>query len=165
MLPTVGAYGPAVEAQDVVPSLETRLASIRGGPERCSFERALASAAISIAPVAGDLDTVVGVGGRYLFEPSWWRFALVAGRAGQRWWRQQLAASRAGLLCFAQRTQPPGCGAVGQRPGPLPGRLCLAGTGPGGRWRAGGCRGCWWRPELAGGFPVTVSPGSGAIAR
>jgi len=48
----------------VVPSLETRLASVCGGPERCSIERALASAAISIAPVAGDLDTVVGVGGR-----------------------------------------------------------------------------------------------------
>ena len=27
-----------------------------------------------------------------------------------------------------------------------------------------GCRECWWRPELGGEYPFTVSPGSGAIA-
>jgi len=48
----------------VASSLETRLASVYGGPERCSLERALASAAISTALVAGDLDTVLGVVGR-----------------------------------------------------------------------------------------------------
>ena len=45
-------------------SLETRLAIVCGGHERCSFEGALASVAISSAPVAGDLDTVLGLGAR-----------------------------------------------------------------------------------------------------
>ncbi len=39
------------------------------------------------------------------------------------------------LLCFAQRSQPPGGGAGAARSGSLPGRLRLAGTEPGGRWR------------------------------
>ena len=60
---TDGAFGSAAERQDVASSLVRRLASVSGGPRRCSLEGALASAAISIAPVAGDLDTVVGVGG------------------------------------------------------------------------------------------------------
>jgi len=55
---------PATERQHVASSLETRLASVHGGPERRSLERALASAAISTALVAGDLDTVLDVGGR-----------------------------------------------------------------------------------------------------
>jgi len=55
---------PAAERQHVVQSLETRLAILCGGPERCSFEGALASVAISTAPVAGDFDTVLGGGGR-----------------------------------------------------------------------------------------------------
>ncbi len=42
------------------------------------------------------------------------------------------------LLCFAQRSQPPGGGAGAARSGSLPGRLRLAGTEPGGRWRAAG---------------------------
>ena len=53
----------AAQRQDVVQSLETRLAILCGGLERCSFKGALASVTISSAPVAGDLDTVVGVGG------------------------------------------------------------------------------------------------------
>jgi hypothetical protein len=57
------AFGSAAQRQDVASSLVTRLASVCGGPERSSLERALASAAISTAPVAGDLDTVLGVGG------------------------------------------------------------------------------------------------------
>ena len=57
-----------------------------------------------------------------------------ARRAGHRWWRQRSVASRAAYLCFAQRTQPPGCGVGFARPGSLPGRLRLAGTDPGSRW-------------------------------
>jgi hypothetical protein len=59
-----GPAAPAAEHQDVVQSLETRLAILCGGLERCSFEGAWASVTISSAPVAGGLDTVVGVGGR-----------------------------------------------------------------------------------------------------
>ena len=55
---------PATERQHVASSLVRRLASVSGGLERCILERALASAAISTAPVAGSLDTVVGVAGR-----------------------------------------------------------------------------------------------------
>ena len=68
-LPTNGPSGLtrgarlAAEAQDVVPSLVTQLAILCGGLERCSFDGALASVVISSAPVAGCLDTVVGVGG------------------------------------------------------------------------------------------------------
>jgi len=54
---------PAAYGQHVVQSLEKRLAILCGGLERCSFEGALASMAISSAPVAGSLDTVVGVCG------------------------------------------------------------------------------------------------------
>ena len=57
------AFGSAAQRQDVVPSLDTPLAILRGGPERCSFEGALASVAISSAPVAGGLDTVMGGSG------------------------------------------------------------------------------------------------------
>ena len=55
------ACGFAAEWQDVASSLETRLASVYGWPERSSFERALASVAISSALVTGDLDTVEGL--------------------------------------------------------------------------------------------------------
>ena len=59
------------------------------------------------------------------------------GRAGERWWRQQAVASLCWLPVPSTGTQQPGRVAGGARPGSLPGRLRLAGTEPGGRWREG----------------------------
>ena len=78
------------------------------------------------SPAAGSCSSLAG-GGR----------GSVARLAGHRRWRQRSVARLRWLPVQSTGTQQPGRGAGDPRPGPLPGRLRLAGTGPGGRWQGG----------------------------